>query len=390
MLAKTVRTRSLTASLVGAALAALVVTPAAAVEGLDLTTPYPAVQVDPGGEVTFPLAVGTTQPEVVGLEVTEAPEGFETKIRGGGFIVSSVFSDPGVEEPPELELEVTVPEGLAPGTYDVQLLATGTAGTTPLDLQLTVGEVEAGTVTLETEVPSVRGDSGQTFSFDLTLSNDTAQEIPFGLEAASAQPGWDVTATFSGEEQAATSLVGAGETATVNVEAVPLDDLAAGLYDIGVRAVGGDQTAEAALQVEITGSYAMELTTQNERLSTTVQGGSSTTLPLVVRNSGTADLTGVTITDIPPTGWEVTYSQETVDVPAGQDVVVEATITPPGDAVSGDYQLSFDADNEDATADTLVIRTTVETSTTWGFVGIALIALVVVGLLLVFRRYGRR
>jgi uncharacterized membrane protein len=41
-------------------------------------------------------------------------------------------------------------------------------------------------------------------------------------------------------------------------------------------------------------------------------------------------------------------------------------------------------------SETIQLRTTVETSSIWGFVGIALIALVLIGLFLVFRRYGRR
>ncbi len=36
------------------------------------------------------------------------------------------------------------------------------------------------------------------------------------------------------------------------------------------------------------------------------------------------------------------------------------------------------------------IRTTVQTSPLWGFIGLALIVLVIVGLGWVFRRYGRR
>ena len=41
-------------------------------------------------------------------------------------------------------------------------------------------------------------------------------------------------------------------------------------------------------------------------------------------------------------------------------------------------------------SDTVDIRTTVQTSPIWGFVGIGIIVLVVVGLFLVFRQYGRR
>lgn len=379
--------RAFRTAALAAALVAFNALGATAVEGLAVSTPFPAVRVDPGGEVSFPLTITTTEPERVGLQVVGAPQGFETTIRGGGLIVDAVFT--GGDKPPEVELQVNVPEDAAPGDHELVLRAQGSAGTTELPLSLSVTELAAGTVTLETETPSVRGDSSQTFSFDLTLTNDTAQEITFGLEAT-GEAGWDIIPTFSGAEQAATSVVGAGGTATVNVQATAAEGIPAGSYPLLVRATGGSQTAEAELQVEITGSYAMSLATQDGRLNATVTSGGSTTLPVVITNDGTADLTDIALTATPPTDWDVSFEPAPVPLLAvGDTTTVTATIRTAGDAVAGDYQLTIDAESPDAT-DTIEIRTTVETSSIWGLVGIALIALVVLGLLLVFRRYGRR
>ena len=81
--------------------------------------------------------------------------------------------------------------------------------------------------------------------------------------------------------------------------------------------------------------------------------------------------------------------EEVPTVPAGETVDIIATITPAGNAVAGDYVVTIDASSEDAD-DEIAVRTTVETSTIWGVVGIALIGLVLLGLAIVFRRYGRR
>ena len=70
-------------------------------------------------------------------------------------------------------------------------------------------------------------------------------------------------------------------------------------------------------------------------------------------------------------------------------MTVPVTITPASDAVAGDYQVTLTVRGGTAT-DSINVRTTVNTSTLWGYVGIGLIALVVIALLLVFRRYGRR
>ena len=72
-------------------------------------------------------------------------------------------------------------------------------------------------------------------------------------------------------------------------------------------------------------------------------------------------------------------------------VNVTAHLTPSADAIAGDYVATFKAtapsNLASASAD---IRVTVETSLLWGAVGVALIVVVLVGLWLTFRRFGRR
>jgi uncharacterized membrane protein len=64
-------------------------------------------------------------------------------------------------------------------------------------------------------------------------------------------------------------------------------------------------------------------------------------------------------------------------------------MTPSGDAIAGDYVVSFTATNDQANA-SQDIRVTVETSLLWGLVGVVLIVAVLGGLYWVFRTYGRR
>ena len=58
--------------------------PVPVVTALTVTTVFPSIEVDPGGEATFPLTVLSPQPERVDLTVSAAPEGFRTSIRGNG------------------------------------------------------------------------------------------------------------------------------------------------------------------------------------------------------------------------------------------------------------------------------------------------------------------
>lgn len=376
----------LRALVVVALLVVLATVPAVAQAGLGLTTPYPAVAVEPGETTTFPLTVSAPDGTRVNLAVTQLPDGWSATLRGGGFVVDAVIVD--ADNPPDVTLEVDVPAGTAEGDYDVVVTASaGNTVTLPLDLRVTA--TAGGAVTLTAEFPSLEGASDATFTFDVTLANDTPEETTFSL-TAEGPPGWIVDARPAGEAQAATATVGGGGTQSVTVSVDPPDDVAAGTYPIVVRAVGGGQTASAELAVEITGSFALSLVPPDERLNATVEAGGATDVALLVVNDGTAPLVGVQLSASPPADWEVIFTPEVVDqVPPGESVDVVATIRPAGNAVAGDYSVGLTA-RVPETSDTIELRTTVETAQIWGLVGIALIALALGGLAWVFRRFGRR
>ncbi len=207
---------------------------------------------------------------------------------------------------------------------------------------------------------------------------------------ANGPPGWTVDAQVTGEAQAASAVVAAGQTKSIEVTARAPEGVAAQVYPISVDATSGDLTAHADLSVEITGSYELTLTTPDGRLSANASAGAATDLSIVLRNTGTAEIPDVTLAATAPTGWTVTFDPPTVTVPANPDgVQVTARLTPSGNAIAGDYLTTFRATSELANADA-EMRITIETSLFWGVVGIGLIALVLAGLWWTFHRYGRR
>ena len=107
-------------------------------------------------------------------------------------------------------------------------------------------------------------------------------------------------------------------------------------------------------------------------------------------NTGNVDLQNITLTSSAPDGWTVEVAQSSIDVlEAGATQEVTATVTPSGEAMSGDYVMTLTASGSQA-SDTTEFRVTVKTQTIWGIVGILLIVAVAAGLGLVFRKYGRR
>jgi uncharacterized membrane protein len=203
-----------------------------------------------------------------------------------------------------------------------------------------------------------------------------------------------VAATLTGQSQAASAVVKAGSSAAISVAATPGAQAAAASYPIDVRATVGTKTIDAQLTIEITGTNAMTLTTPDQRLSNTGSAGSAISQQLVIQNGGTDALTGVTISATPPTDWTVTYapSATVASIAAKGSSTVTASIVPSGDAIAGDYVVTFraSAGGSSTTSSSVDIRVTIETSPLWGFLGLGLILVVLFGLWWVFQRYGRR
>jgi len=357
-------------------------------DGTTITTNYPAVAVEPGKTASFVLTVASTSQKRVDLAVAEVPEGWKATLRGGGSVIDAVFAGP--SDSPEVQLDVDVPDTVSEGTFQVVVQATASGTQHALTLDLRVAEDAGGAVSLTSDFPELRGAPDLVFRFNLELRNDTPTETTFGLSAA-GPPGWQTTATPSGQTQASSATVASGSASTIAVEVDPPDDVEAGTYPITVTAAGGDQTAELVLQVEITGRVAMTLTTPEGRLSANASAGQAKEIQLVVRNEGTAPITGVTLSQTGPRDWEVAFEPETIaEIAPGADGNVVARLTPSNEAIAGDYIVTFTANAADGASERADIRVTVETALSWGLVGIALIILTLVGLGWVFQRYGRR
>jgi uncharacterized membrane protein len=357
-----------------------------AADAITLTTPFPAVAVAPGSSPSFDVSVTTATPGRVALKVGTVPTGWTAVLRGGGFTIDGVESAGAT--PTKITLNVTVPSDATAGAQRIDVTGTAGGASTKLSVDIRVAPNAAGDVKLATDTPQVKGASDATFSFNLTLTNDTAEDLPFSA-LATGPAGWTVTATVGSQAQAASVVVKAGSSTTVAVSAKAGDGTAAGDYPIAVDVSSGSRSAHADLAVTITGSYKLALSTVNQQLNMNATAGTPSDLTLVLTNTGTADIEGAALSADAPTGWKATFDPATITVPAGKQVQVVAHLTPSGDAIAGDYMTTFKATAPVATASSEV-RVQVQTSLLWGIIGAGLIVLVLAGLWSVFRRYGRR
>lgn len=383
------RARLFRASVAIGLLAALMIPAGAALaQGtLGISTPYPAVSVQPGATASFEIHVKSSEARRVDLAVSGTPEGWTANLRGGGFSVDSVYVTK--DDEPDLTLDVKVPESAPTGTTRLTVTATSGSLSATLAIDVTVATQAGGTVELTSDFPNLKGRSDQTYTFNLQLENDTPQQLTFTL-SATGPDGWTFDARPATQTQAASFAVDPGSSSGVTVTVTPAEDAPSATYDVAVQAVSGAFSAEQQLSVQITGNVTLDLSTPDQRLSTNATAGGEKQFTLVVRNTGTSSAENVTVSGTPPSGWQVTFDIETIaqlQPKASQNVI--ATITPAAEAIAGDYVVTLRASSAESN-DSVEVRVTVETSLIWGIVGLALIALVIGGLLYVFQRYGRR
>jgi len=368
-------------------LAAIGAAPANAAVGLSVSTPYPAVSVQPGTSVSFSLSIEASTAVRVALSAQGVPDGWSATFTGGGNEIQAAYVKP--DAATTVSLSVDVPAEATDGTSRITVIATGGGETVSLPLDLTVAAEAGGSVTLESDYPSLVGSTDDNFQFNLTLTNDTPQQLVFDL-AASGPAGWTVTVQPSGQARAASVTVPAHGTQRLEATANPPTQTPADTYPITVDVSSGSYQATAQLGIQITGSVQMSFSSSDSRLNTTANAGGTRDFSVIVSNDGTSDLSAITLSGSGPSGWQITFDPPTVDTLAASDTAsAVAHISPSADAVAGDYVVTLTAQTT-GTTKSIDVRVTVETPPIWGFVGVALILVAVGGMFWIFQRYGRR
>jgi uncharacterized membrane protein len=354
--------------------------------GLSLTTPYPGVTVSPGTQVSFDLSVTTTTRERVALALSGAPATWKATLHGGGFVVGAVETDG--DKATTVRLDVDVPDD-ATGSAHIVVTATTNDQTVSLALDIKVEADAAGEITVTPDYTALRGAANQSFTFNLAIANQTAEDVSY-TATGEGPAGWAVDVTLTGQAQAVSGTAKAGGSSNVAVKVTPADNAEANTYKVAVVATVAGKQYPIELSVEITGSYALTLSTPSQVLSVNGPSGSVTEQVFTITNTGTAPVTDVKVTASVPTNWKAEYDPATIaSLEPGVPQNVTVKITPAADAISGDYSLTVTARGAEAN-DTAELRFTVEASLVGALIGAGLIVVFIGGLLWVFRRYGRR
>lgn len=359
-----------------------------AVEGVSLFTPYTGLSATPGETINYSITVINSSPSIknMSFSVEGLPDGWQYKITADGREIKELSVRGNSEE--KISLDITSPLDVQKADYRFSLLASDGNSNSKLPFLISISEQGALASALTSDQANLQGNADSKFTYTVTLRNRTADTQNYAL-SSSAEKGWGVSFK-TGSDSVTSVKLEPNDTQDITVEVTPPEKVKAGTYKIPIKATSGNTSAELELEAVITGTYELELTTPSGKLSTDITAGKEKIVDLVIKNTGTAPLTDVSITAKTPPNWESEFDRSTIpEIEPGKSATVKAKIKASDDAIAGDYVTTFTATAAEKSADA-TFRISVKTSTLWGIVAVLIIAGVVAGLYYIVKKYGRR
>ena len=357
---------------------------------------YTGVVAEEGQGVSIDLFVknGGKRDESVDLKVTEVPKGWKAWIKTYSYGVTGVHV--GSNDTRTLTFRAEPGKNVGPGKYVFKLI-----GETPdhkfksvnlITIQVKSKEKskKAKGVNITASYPVLRGPTDAKFEFSIEVENKLDKDAVFSL-TAKAPENWDVNFKPAYEDKFISSLrLKANQSQSVAVDVKPFPLAEPGKYPITVKVSSPEAEGEANLSIILTGTYKMEVGTSEGLLSLNAQKGKTANISIYVKNMGSAPLENIHFLSFKPENWKVTFKPEKIER-LGPDQLkqVEVTIKPSEQALVGDYSVSLNIDAGKVSKN-LELRVTVKASTAWGWIGIGIIVFVLLGLVILFIKLGRR
>lgn len=360
------------------------------IKGLYLLTDYPALTVQPGTTSTVNLKLRNyaLAPERLSLSVSDVPQGWTATLLGGGQPVAAAM--PATDDSVSLDLRLEVPKDAQIGTHTLTVNADGATSHASLPVAVSLAKDLPAKLTLQSQLPELRGSSRSGFEYTLTIKNDSGKKLLASL-AAEAPPNFDTSFTEAyGTQQLTAIPVDAGKTKDVKLKVTPPDTVDAGHYTVTARVAAEDARAETQVTLDISGQPKLTLAGRDGLLSARATAGTEASIPVVVTNTGTAPAENIQLSGSAPSGWKVSFEPKTIDrIAPNEHKEVQALLSPPSKAIAGDYVTSLTATShgENGHAD---FRVTVTTSTLWGVAGIGIIGAALLIMVGAVARFGRR
>jgi uncharacterized membrane protein len=361
------------------------------IAGLFLTTRYPALTVRTGETTTVDLSVRNFRlpPQLLTLAVPQIADGWKATILGGGQPIAAVEVAPDSEE--RLQLRLEPPAGIGHGDYRFTVQAKNAQYDDKLPITVTIGEEVPAKLKLTTNFPALRGTATTSFKYKVSATNDSGRDATINF-TGDAPKNFQIGFTEAYGSQQLTSIpIEAGKSKDVEAALTIPRDTPAGDYKLVLHAKTEAASADLPVSLTIVGQPRLAISGEGGRLSGEAYAGQSSQLTVVLRNDGSEAARDVELNATTPEGWKSSFDPKQVaQVAAGATQDVKVTLTPSERAIAGDYQTTIRASAVGGLSESANFRITVLTSTLWGAVGIAIIAIALLVVVFAVARFGRR
>ncbi|MBN2520069.1 MAG: hypothetical protein JXB17_06170 [Bacteroidales bacterium] len=356
-----------------------------AADGISLYTPFKKISVPPGESINYSIDVINKGSDIknVTLSVSEIPKSWDYSLKSGGWNIKQISVLPG--EKKTLDLKVDIPRRINKGDYRFKVIA---AGFDALPLEINISEQGTYKTEFTSDQVNMEGHAKANFTFTTKLKNQTGEKQLYSLRS-NAPRGWEVV--FKPNYKQATAVeIEPNSTSNISIEIKPPYNIVAGSYKIPVQATNNKTLADLELEVVITGSFEMELTTPEGLLSASSTAGREKQIELLLKNKGSETLKNSRFSASKPARWEVSFEPDTVPhLKAGESARVMATVKSYDKAIPGDYVINFLA-STDETNSTASFRISLKTPMLWAWLGVLIIIGALGSVYYLFRKYGRR
>lgn len=355
-------------------------------------TPYTGLVVTSGKRYEFEVTLENKSRLIrqVELGVTELPAGWAAYFDASGRNITDLLVKP--EGIVYCKFVITVPEDTQSGIYLVTSSYSDETGTQDITYKLTVDNEQQSDLRgkLDVQFPELTGPSGAVFTYRVTYRNSSSANQSFSL-ASQTPEGWNVSFKPMYESKTVASIVvDAYGTQVLDVEIAPPANVEAANYTVPIAFISEAETITTELALRIEGAFGLTVSTPDGRLNADAYAGKETLLPLVVTNSGTAQLRDIALANTLPQAWSASFDTPVIpSLEPGESVAVQLALKPASRAITGDYIVTVVGSNYGVRS-AAEIRVMVKTPVYWGFVGLACIAAVLVFISVVFRKFGRR
>jgi uncharacterized membrane protein len=242
------------------------------------------------------------------------------------------------------------------------------------------------------DVSSKIASIGDKIAYSLKIKNLQSQENIYRLSASGLPANWyyRYKSDASSQEELAEVVIPAGGERNLVIEIVPPYSIGAGDYNFTASVTSPEGTTISKdLMLRLKSSVSMDMFSSRQGYD--AKPGEMFEFDVYVRNTGNgAALTNVYLDTTAPDGWTVQVTpNRTNSISAGNAQTFKVKVTPPGNIVASVYDMDITAKSDQAEK-ARSYQVTVTVNSIIPYIGGGIILFVIVGLVLVYRKYGRR